>query len=249
MNNKKDNVIEPVLTVLNRSNNERWFNFHLEFDGIMVKWTPNKLGIAALYPDYKAKLEQADLLLELPTKSFLSGEIGTADNLRDEDIRGLKTAVKAFLKSSDPQKKKAATKVMITFDKYGDFTKLDYAAESGAVYNFLQDMKGKHSEDITTLGLNTWITDLETHNNQTTALLSERDAEKVDKPEGKLVKVRREVDTAFGNILKTVEVFIMNNPDHGLDEFVKEVNVLTKRYRTVAAQEKGRKNAKNTNSE
>jgi hypothetical protein len=222
--------------------NERWFNYHLEFDGIVVKWTPDVLGIVALYTGYKAKLGQADLLLEQPAKSFLSGEIETADNLRDEDIKGLKMAVRSFLKSSDPEKKKSATKVMITFDKYGNFDKLDYAAEGGAVYNFLQDMKGKHSADIATLGLGQWITDLETHNSQTTALLTERDAERTDKPDGKLVTVRKEVDAIFGNMIKTIEVNIVNNPaTHGLDEFVKEVNVLSKRYKDLAAQQQGRK--------
>jgi hypothetical protein len=243
-------IFEAILSALGFMKNERWFNYHLEFDGIVVKWTPDVLGVAALYPGYRAKLEQADLLLEQPAKSFLSSEIETADNLRDEDIKGLKTAVKAFLKSSDPEKKKSATKVMITFDKYGNFDKLDYAAEGGAVYNFLQDMKGKHSEDVKTLGVTQWVTDLEKHNNQTTSLLTERDAEKKDKPEGNLKNVRREVDAIFGNMLKTVEVSIMNNPDsHGLDEFVKEVNILSKRYKDVAAQQQGRKNAKNTATE
>jgi hypothetical protein len=237
----------PIVGVLKRAPNERWFNYHLEFDGIAVKWTPDTLGITALYPEYKTRLGQADLLLEQPVKSFLSSEIETADKLRDEDIRGLKMAVKSFLKSSDPQRKKAATKMMITFDKYGDIAKLDYAAEGGAVYNFLQDMKGKHSEDVKILGLTQWVTDLETHNNQTTSLLKERDAEKVEKPDGKLVTMRKEVDAVFGNILKTVEVSIANNPNHGLDGFVKEVNVLSMRYKAVAAQAKGRKNSKENN--
>jgi hypothetical protein len=238
-------IFVAILNTLRVMKNERWFNYHLEFDGIVARWTPETLGIEALYPGYKTKLAQADALLEQPAKSFLSSEIETADNLRDADIQGLKMAVRSCLKSSDPVKRKSATKVMITFDKYGNFDKLDYAAQGGAVYNFMQDMRGKHSEDIKILGLEQWITDLDKHNSQTTALLTERDAEHADKPDGKLVTVRKEVDAIFGNMIKTIEVAIVNNPaGHGFDEFVKEVNTLGKRYKDLAAQQKGRKDAK-----
>jgi hypothetical protein len=78
--------------------------------------------------------------------------------------------------------------------------------------------------------------------------VSERYAERSDKPSEKLAAVRRETDLALSNILKVIEAAIIINPAAEPDGFVKELNVVIRHYQTLAAQSKGRRNAKKTNT-
>jgi hypothetical protein len=242
MSNSKSNVIIPIVSALGQANNELWFNFHLDFDALTAKWTLTALGIEIPYPAYKALVGKADALLELIIKSRLTGKMKEADELRDEDIRGLRAAAKAFLNSSNPQKKEAAITFMILLDKYGDFTRKSYDAQSAMTYNFLQELKGKYSEEIKTLELTEWVDALELHNNQFVALDRERYVEKTEKPDQTLVEVRRKVDASYSDLIKVIEASMIINPDHKLDDFVKELNIIIKHYKTVFAQGKGRKN-------
>jgi hypothetical protein len=238
----KKNLIEPVSSVLSNSPNEQWFNFHLEFGGLVNRKTPVLLGIEALYPIYEASVNMADVLLEQMKMSFLTGDLKTLDTQRDDSLNGLKSVVKGFLKSSAPEKRKAANKIDKLLKNYGNIAKMNYPAESAAIYNFVQDMEGKYSEEVTILELTGWVADLKRFNTQFTTLYSERDVEKTEKPDAKLVDVRKEVDANYGNLIKTIEVFMLTNPNHDLDDFVRLLNVTIKKYKTIYAQAKGRKN-------
>jgi hypothetical protein len=246
MKNTKKTVFEPVASTLRQATNERWYYFFVEFLRIATRWTPEKLGIAALYAAFVAMVATADRLLEQVSKSWLTGKIKTADGERDECINGFRAAVKALLKSANKDKREAAERMNITLDGYGDVARRDYAAESGLVLNLLQDMNGKHAKDVAVTELGEWITDMERFNTTVMTLVDERYAEKVDKPAEKLAEVRRETDHSFGNILTVIEGVMLTTPDHGLEEFVKELNVLIVHYRTLAAQDKGRRNARKT---
>jgi hypothetical protein len=249
MNDTNIPVIDPVLSVLNRAPNEQWFSYHLDFNGLVVQYTPEKLGITALYPAHVEKVNTADVLLEQVSKSFYTAKMKTADTGRDDCITGMKMAVKAALKSADPDKKDAATRLDMMFGKYGNVPKMEYDAESAAIYNMLQDVDGKYAEDVKTLELTHWVTDLKRFNADFLALRNKRRTEKADKPDQTLEQVRREVDASLGNLLKVFEVVMMTNPDHGLEAFVKDLNILGKHHRTLFAQAQGRKNAKKTDTE
>jgi hypothetical protein len=239
-------VIEPIIKVLHDLRNELWFSYHLNFRDLVQRWTPAALGIAALYPAYERLVDEADVSLEQVSKSFFTNKIQTMDRSRDECFRGLKLAVKSFLKSSDPQKKEAAEKLTILFDTYGDITKREYDAKSATIYNFLQEvqMPGKYSEDIKTMELTGWVNDLANYSSQFNILVDKRCAEKLQKPERRLVVVRRETDACYGKLITAIEVFMLTNPGHVPDDFIRELNTDIKHYKTVFAQTKGRRNSK-----
>jgi hypothetical protein len=240
------NKIEAILKVLNRAISERWFNYHREFRDMARQKTPEALGIEALFPAYEANVDVADSLMELVRKSFLTADIKALDKLRDDCFTGFKTAAKAHLKSGNAEKRKAANRLMTVFNTYGDVVRLDYGAESAAIYNFLQDMNGKFAGDVKLLELGGFVTDLEQYNSQFTAVVDERYNERTEKPDRKLAELRREVDAMYGNLIKVIESFMLTNPDHGLDDFVRKLNIIIKNYKTLYAQEQGRKKPKVT---
>jgi hypothetical protein len=240
----KNHAIETILRVLHGLRNALWYAFHVEFRKVVKRWTPEALGIAALYQRYEELFGLADMLMGQVSKSYFTGRIKAFDRARDECIRGIRYTVKALLKSSNPQKKDAAARMMILLDTYGDVTQKEYDAESAAIDNFLQELHGKYSEDVKILGIADWVDELDNYNRQFETFVDERYAEKAEKPVHKLVNVRTETDAAYGNLIKVIEAVMLTNPEHGLDDFAKELNVVIKHYKTIYAQEKGRKAAK-----
>jgi hypothetical protein len=226
-----------------------WFKFFPDFRGLVSRWTPAALGIEALYQTHELLVDTADALLEQLRKSFLTDDIKTLDKQRDDCIAGIRFALKSLLKSSDQTVRKDAGKLMKVLDNYGNIAKMDYDTESAAVYNFVQDMEGKYGAEAKKLELEGRIADLKSFNTQLMELTTERYAEQTAKPDRKLADVRREVDASYANLIKVIEAFMLTNPDHKLDDFVKELNIIITHYKTVDAQKQGRKNAKNANAE
>jgi hypothetical protein len=244
MNNTNVTVIEPVMEVLNRATNERWFNFILEF-GELVNHVPlDVLGITALYPAHLKLVATADDLLEQLRKSRHTAELKTLDTGRDTCTNGLKAAVKVLLKSPVEVKRKAAVNLNILLDSYGDIARKDYAAQTAATYNLLQDLNGKYAADVVAAELTDWVTELERLNKLFADRASARHDEKAEKPEGTLVEIRREVDQSLSRILTVIEATTYTTPTTELTDFVTRLNVLIHSYRTLAAQDKGRRKAK-----
>jgi antirestriction protein len=240
---------EPFLRTLSDAPNERWYNNQREFDKVIVRHTPAVLGIEPIYPVFREKLDMADALLEQVSKSWLTGKLKTKDAERDTTTKGFVAAVRALLKSPFQKKREAAEKIIITCDGYGDITKLEYDAQTAATFNFIQDMEGKHLQDIIDAELTDWIPELKRLNTEFDNTVGDRYAEKADRPAEKLSAVRRETDIAISNICKVIEAAMIISPKPELDRFVTEMNVVINHYRTIAAQAKGRRNAKKTDPE
>jgi hypothetical protein len=238
------NLFEAFSRVLSTSGNEQWFSFHLGFNDLVKQKTPVLLGIEALYPAYEEKLNLADVLLEQLRKSFLTDDLKTLDTQRDDSLISLKNAIKAHLKSSDNEKRKDAHKVMAVLDNYGNMARMNYPTESAAIYNFVQDMEGKFSREVKNLELNNWVNDVKRFNTRFMTVYNERFAEEAEKPDLKLADVRKDVDAKYNSLIKVIEAFILTNPNHELDDFVRQLNIVIKKYKTIDAQAKGRKNPK-----
>jgi hypothetical protein len=239
-------TIEPILGVLDKATNERWFNFILEVGELVTRAKPETLGIVPLYPAHVKLVAVADGLLEQLRKSRYTAELKTLDTERDTCTNGFKAAVKALLKSPVATKRKAAGNLDMLLDGYGDIARKDYGAQSATTYNLLQDLDGKYAQDVADAELTEWVTELKRLNKLFTDLASTRHDEKAEKPEGKLVEVRREVDQSLSRILTVIEATTYTAPTAELSEFVTRLNVLIRSYRTLAAQDKGRRKAKKT---
>jgi hypothetical protein len=249
MNDTEIPVIDPILSVLGKAPNEMWFSYQLDFNGLVIKYTPERLGITALYPAHVARVNEADEMLEQVSKSFYTGKMKTADAQRDDCVTGIKMAVKSALKSADDDKKDAAARLDTWLGKYGHVAKMEYDTEGAAIYNMLQDADGKYADDVKTLDLAHWFADLKRFNDAFLALRNKRRSERAEKPDKTIKQVRREVDASLANLFKVFEVVMMTTPDHGLDAFIKDLNVLGKHHRNVFAQKQGRKDAKNTKTD
>ncbi|MDR2810985.1 MAG: DUF6261 family protein [Tannerellaceae bacterium] len=196
--------------------NEGWFRFHTEFFALATLCGVDILTIDFLFSTYETLYKEADGLLELLRKSFVTTDTVAADRLRDSQYRGLRDAVKANLHSLDADTQAAAVKVSAVIGKYNSIiTKGARADKTAAIDNLLQDLTQAEggidlSAEVTQLGVATWVNNLNSANTTYKQSLSERLEESTARPDtGRLQQVRAEMDHYYINMINVVDARLL----------------------------------------
>jgi len=230
--------------------NEEWFQFNTEFKSLVEQYTtPAALGIEELFEKYKPLYADADEALELIKKSATTEQLAEADNARDFLLRGFNNHVSAALTHFSEQKRTAAKHVTIAIDAYGNMARQNYDKQTASIYNFLQEMKGDYARSISVLGMNEWITLLETSNQEFSALMQTRYNETEAKTSLRMKEVRVETDRCFRDILDRLDALMLINGSGQYESFVNSLNTRIERYSNIIAQRKGRAAAKKNKEE
>ena len=224
--------------------NEEWFQFNTEVKSLVEQYTPQTLEIENLFATFLSLYANADEALEIIRKSATTEQITEADAARDTVFRGFADAVKSANKHFDAVKRAAAKRLQIVFDTYGNLARKSYDEETALIYNFLQEMKGKYSNDIATLGLNDWVVQLETDNQTFETLMKTRDNETSTKTALRMKNVRTEADRCYRDILDRLDALMLVKGLLPYEPFVRDLNVRVERYSNTVAQRKGRNAAK-----
>jgi hypothetical protein len=95
---------------------------------------------------------------------------------------------------------------------------------------------------LATLGLTDWANELKLANERFTQLMLERYNEAAQRPTIQMKATRLAVDKVFRAILNQVEALVLVNGIDNYQAFIKDVNVVMKRYKDILAQEKGQHN-------
>ncbi|MDR2118287.1 MAG: DUF6261 family protein [Tannerellaceae bacterium] len=201
--------------------NEGWFRFHTEFSGLAEDCGLEILRIDRLFPPYKALYAEADILLEVLRKSFITKDTTGANRQRDAQFRGLRDAVKAFLYSLDAPKKDAAEKVSAVIKKYNDaILKGARADKTAAIDNLLQDLTTAPggvdlTQEVQALGVGGWVVSLDAANAAYKQSLAARVEESTERPEaGRLRQVRIELDHYYVNMVNVVDSLLLSIGQH-----------------------------------
>ena len=221
--------------------NEEHFFFHSEVVDLILQLNPATLKIQLLFNVYQNLLMQFDEALEKIVKSSITKEIEEQDHLRDGLYRGMRNYNKAMHNHFDPNFIKAAEKIQIVINKYGNLANKPMFDETASIYNILQELQDNYSQEIQLIGLDTWVMKLDDANNKFKTLLHARYDETVQKTTLKVKEVRNEIDTAYRNIVLGIEglIIIENTDIH--KTFIQKLNLIVSKYNTMLAQRKGKK--------
>ncbi|MDR2810672.1 MAG: DUF6261 family protein [Tannerellaceae bacterium] len=205
-----------VRFAVRRLRNEEWFRFHTEFFHLADECGAETLNIDRLFPLYEVRYKEADQLLELLHKSFITTDSVSADRARDGVYVGLRDTAKSLQKALDPDKRSAAVKVFTVVDKYSSAArKGTQAAKTAAIDNLLQDLSTAQSgidvsAEVQLLGLAEWVADLDTANTAYKQSISERAEEATTRPSaGRLAQVRVEVDHYYVNMINVIDALLI----------------------------------------
>jgi hypothetical protein len=224
--------------------NDAHFQHHTDFGTVVERHGADKLGIGVLWVLYVALVKDEDTALKKILKSAITAEIHSLDKSRDQIWQGMAETNRAALKHYNEEVRKAAERNQIVFDTYGNVAKKPLDEETSAIYNFIQDMRGKYAADAATVGLTGWIDELEKINNEFKGLMMDRYDETALRTDIVMKDVRVKVDEAYRNIIDRINTSIVIEGEEKYREFVIAVNAVIKRYSDILAQQKGRAAAK-----
>lgn len=183
--------------------------------------------IAAL----KSAAAQEDKDLKLSQKSLLTDDIVAADHDRDLLLGGYKKAVKGFLNlpvENMAQAAKVLNQHIIDYDidPQGQLDK-----ETGLLVNFIADLEGKYAEQVATLALTPFVTNLKEANERVRTLTADRTDERMAVAVGALKTSRKASDEAYRTLVKWVNALALIEGEAEYAGFIDYVNTEITHYK------------------
>jgi len=225
---------------LSHLRNDAHFQFFTDFKELVERFDATTLKIQTQFNTFLALFADEDTALKKIMKSALTAEIQEADKYRDVIWRGMIDTNKGALNHFSESVRQAAGRLKIVFDTYGNVAKKPLDEETSAIYNVLQDMKGKYAADASTVELTGWMTELDKANTAFENLMRERYDEAALKTDLVLKEVRVKVDEVYNVITERINAAIIIEGEATYREFVTTLNTVIKRYSDILAQRKGR---------
>lgn len=167
--------------------------------------------------------------LKISQKSLLTDEIAEADNLRDSLYRAYKKAVKTYL--DFPIAAQAAKMLNQHIKDYGIDPAMQLDQETGLLTNFINDLTTKYTEQITTLGLQSFVAELSSANTKVQTLTAQRTMERTGIVKGALKTSRIATDTAYRELVKMTNALALVLGEADYANFIDYVNTEISHYK------------------
>jgi hypothetical protein len=132
----------------------------------------------------------------------------------------------AALHHFDPATVEAAQSLLNRLDAFGNITRKSYEEEVLDVNLLLGDLRSaEYAAKASLVGLNPWIQELQTAENDFEHLLEQRNVETSRKPQGRIKDVRRDLDTVYRRIVDRIDAATtLEDGSTTYDEFIAELN-------------------------
>lgn len=184
-----------------------------------------------LVSNFKAAVTAEDEALKISQKSLLTDDIAKADNDRDALYAGYKKAVEGFLAMPVTDMAQAAKVLSQHIKDYKINTAGQLDKETGLLVNFITDLEGKFSAQVTTLGLTAFVTNLKAANERVRTLTLQRTNEKMGITVGALKTARTANDDAYRALVKMVNALALVFGEKDYTSFIDYVNTEITHYK------------------
>ena len=191
-----------------------------------------------LVSNFKAAVTAEDEALKISQKSLLTDDIAKADNDRDALYAGYKKAVEGFLAMPVTDMAQAAKVLSQHIKDYKINTAGQLDKETGLLVNFITDLEGKFSTQVTTLGLTAFVTNLKEANERVRTLTLQRTNEKMGITVGALKTARTASDYAYRALVKMVNALVLVFGEKDYTSFIDYVNTEITHYKREVLNQK-----------
>ena len=231
----KINAIQP-----GSFTNDEHFQFNTEFQDTVTRFGASQLKIETDFAAYAPLYEQEDVVLKKIIKSAFTAEIEEADKRRDALFSGMVATAAAALNHFAEDTRKAAARLKILFDTYGNLARKPFNEQTSAIYNLMQELNGNYLNDARQVAIADWAAELETANIAFDRLVKDRFEESAAKTDLVLREVRRQIDTAYRAIIARINALVIVEGTEGYAEFIRYWNTVIAKYATIVAQRAGK---------
>ena len=137
-----------------------------------------------------------------------------------------------------------AARLQVVLNTYGNIAKKPYDEETAAITSLIAELRTGYAADVSTLGINAWIDELDRNNAAFDALKKERYTQDAERTQLKMKETRVAVDQCYHEIVERINALIIVNGATAYGSFVNELNALIDAYNQMLALRKGKKDAK-----
>jgi hypothetical protein len=223
-------------------NNETHVQFHESVRMLMERWG-EKLTIP-LFGQYDKSLNDEKEALLIIKKSEITADIADKDRSRDGVFRGFSDTVKGLRNHFDYDVRQLANRLWNVFLHYGNIARKPLDAQTAATEDMLREFEREDLKAaIAQLNLDDWRQKIDEENRAVQRLMMDRYAETAAQTTLRMKTTRVETDKFYRAIAADArnQVLAQNNAETWM-EFIREINVIVKRYKDLQAQKFGRKN-------
>jgi hypothetical protein len=210
--------------------NNAYFQFHTEFHDLVVQHNAETLKIKPLFDDYLPLYNRVEDALKKIIKSEFTAKIHEADKARDEIYLGMAEIVTANLRHFTPDIRQAAERLKILFDAYGKVANKPLNEETSAIYNILQELKGKYTDDVASVGFTQWVAELESRNKIFEGLVKERFDETASRTDIVVKQARAQLDEVYKTIVERINALAVVDGVEIYEAFIKTLNAVIAKY-------------------
>ncbi len=191
-----------------------------------------------------------DTSLKQSTKTVSSEQTQATDAERDTVWTNFHSYVRMMLNHPTAATAAAAKTVLAIFDKYGNPTQKSEMEESGVLHNLIQDLNNLPEETKQVLGIEVWITTLETAQANFEAADDARAMEKAGYVVGLVQSCRDRAEASYRHLVEVVNAHCLLFGDEPYATFVDLLNVMVDHEKAVLkARATSNKNKENEGEE
>ena len=234
---------------LSKLRNEEHFQFQTGFKELIIKLTPDILGVGSQFSAYLPLYSNEIEALNFVRKSDLTDALVECDAVRDNTCRGFTDFIKSACNHYNPMVKQSALRVQVVLDEFGNIAAKSFDEETAAIVSLNSKLNQYYEADVETLGIAGWLEELQVNNESFEQLMRHRYSKEAIKTQLRMKSVRHEVDDAYRTIIDRINALIIVNGEANYKEFVDEMNERIDRNSNNLAIRLGRQVSENNKEE
>jgi hypothetical protein len=222
-----------------------------EIKNLTQSHNPAVLGIANQHDEFVLWYNRENKAFEYVRRSEYTAEKEKVDHDRDLTYTGMFDYVKASTNHYEPAIAVSARRLMLVVESSNSperIIDLPYDAKTASVNALINNLYAQPA-DIAQIGLQGWLTALQTKNNAFETLALQHINTTVGKPEYNMINSRRGIEKAMHTMFNCINALIIMNGETAYTDYVNALNAIIKHYNDVNATRLGHyeanKNKKN----
>ena len=204
--------------------NEAHYEFLWVFRHLLDEFPVVRTLVAVLYDAFIALLATEKKLLDAARASAFTQQLAAADHRVDRAIAGIKATINAARHSLDAAVAEAARELYIRLRAFGNIRGKAYEEESAAVQVLIDDLGNAYVQQMSLVGLQSWLTELTTAEAEFTRLYLQRGSEAAGRPTERMADVHREIEANYHQMITLINASAILTPDD-YEEFIAKLNV------------------------
>jgi hypothetical protein len=214
---------------------------------MVVKFNPVAMQVQPQLSDVQQALAVEDIALGRIAKNPYTDPLYEADSERDDNLRGLSNVLKGNLHHPDPAVRIASEELLAIPQLDPAIAHRGYEEEEALLNILLNHLTGEYATQVTTAGVDVWVTHLAAQNAEVQRLHALAYAATAAAAGISVKDARRGTDKALDALTNRLNALIELDGVGAFDAFITEYNVMVKYYETLIRERQTRNRHKQQN--